>query len=59
MREGDTLKVARLDRLSCSVLHLVALGADMFGVPRSTVHGHLDKTKTVPRQPRKTALTKS
>ncbi|MEU8952409.1 helix-turn-helix domain-containing protein [Streptomyces sp. NPDC048489] len=22
--------------------------ADMFGVPRSTVYGHLDKTKTVP-----------
>jgi DNA invertase Pin-like site-specific DNA recombinase len=24
--------------------------ADMFGVPRSTVYGHLDKTKTVPCQ---------
>nr|WP_260864784.1 MULTISPECIES: recombinase family protein [Streptomyces] len=33
--------------------------ADMFGVPRSTVYGHLDKTKTVPRQPKKTAVTKS
>jgi hypothetical protein len=32
--------------------------ADMFGVPRSTAHGHLDKTKTVPRQPRETAVTK-
>lgn len=31
----------------------------MFGVPRSTVYGHLDKTKTVPRQPKKTAVTKS
>jgi DNA invertase Pin-like site-specific DNA recombinase len=33
--------------------------ADMFGVPRSTVYGHLDKTKTVPRQPKKTAAQKS
>lgn len=29
MREGDTLKVPRLDRLSRSVLHLVALGAEL------------------------------
>ncbi|MFC4608740.1 hypothetical protein ACFO9E_13045 [Streptomyces maoxianensis] len=28
--------------------------ADLFGVPRSTVYGHLDKTNTVPRQPKKT-----
>ncbi|MFI9596002.1 recombinase family protein [Nonomuraea sp. NPDC052265] len=28
LREGDTLKVTRLDRLSRSVLHLVTLGAD-------------------------------
>ncbi|MGW1553697.1 helix-turn-helix domain-containing protein [Streptomyces sp. NPDC002346] len=27
--------------------------ADMFGVPRSTVYGHLDKTKTVPASPRR------
>jgi hypothetical protein len=27
LREGDTLKVTRLDRLSRSVLHLVTLGA--------------------------------
>jgi DNA invertase Pin-like site-specific DNA recombinase len=147
MREGDTLKVTRLDRLSRSVLHLVTLGAelrergiglhvieqgidtatmegramfgmlsvlaelqrelivantndglasarargrvggrrpkltadqaelaqqlydarektvqqiaDMFNVPRSTVYGHLDKTKTVPRQPKRTAAAKS
>ncbi|MGW1658146.1 recombinase family protein [Streptomyces atratus] len=26
--------------------------ADMFNVPRSTVYGHLDKAKTVPRQPK-------
>jgi DNA invertase Pin-like site-specific DNA recombinase len=32
--------------------------ADMFGVPRSTVYGHLDKTKTVPRRPKKTVTTK-
>jgi DNA invertase Pin-like site-specific DNA recombinase len=32
--------------------------ADMFGVPRSTVYGHLDKTKTVPRQPKKSTVTK-
>jgi DNA invertase Pin-like site-specific DNA recombinase len=145
LREGDTLKVTRLDRLSRSVLHLVTLGAelrkhgiglhvieqgidtstmegramfgmlsvlaelqrelivantndglasarargrvggrrprltvdqaalaqrlyderektvqqiaDMFGVPRSTMYGHLDKTKTVPRQPKKTMVT--
>lgn len=31
---------------------------DMFGVPRSTVYGHLDKAKTVPRQPKKTVITK-
>ncbi|MDF5757409.1 MULTISPECIES: recombinase family protein [Streptosporangiales] len=146
LREGDTLKVTRLDRLSRSVLHLVTLGAelrergiglhvieqgidtatmegramfgmlsvlaelqrelivantndglasarargrvggrrpkltpdqaglaqelydarektvqqiaDLFGVSRSTVYGHLDKTKTVPRQAKKTAVTK-
>ncbi|WP_037696891.1 recombinase family protein [Streptomyces scabiei] len=146
MREGDTLKVTRLDRLSRSVLHLVTLGAelrergiglhvieqgidtatmegrtmfgmlsvlaelqrelivantndglasarargrvggrrpkltedqaalaqrlyderektvqqiaDMFSVPRSTVYGHLDREKTVPRQPKKTAVTR-
>jgi DNA invertase Pin-like site-specific DNA recombinase len=29
--------------------------ADLFGVPRSTVYGHLDKKATVPRQPKKTA----
>jgi DNA invertase Pin-like site-specific DNA recombinase len=146
MREGDTLKVTRLDRLSRSVLHLVTLGAelrergiglhvieqgidtstmegramfgmlsvlaelqrelivantndglasarargrvggrrpkltpdqaelaqqlydarektvqqiaDMFNVPRSTVYGHLDREKTVPRQPKKTDAAK-
>ncbi|WP_406278263.1 recombinase family protein [Streptomyces sp. NBC_00191] len=29
LREGDTLKVTRLDRLSRSVLHLEALGAEV------------------------------
>ncbi|WP_280922452.1 recombinase family protein [Streptomyces sp. KCTC 0041BP] len=33
--------------------------ADMFGVPRSTVYGHLDKAKTVPRQPKNTKVTQS
>lgn len=33
--------------------------ADLFGVDRSTVYGHLDKTKTVPRRPKKTAVTRS
>jgi hypothetical protein len=32
--------------------------ADIFNVPRSTVYGHLDKTKTVPRQPKKAAAAK-
>lgn len=32
--------------------------ADMFGVPRSMVYGHLNKAKTVPRQPKKTKVTK-
>ncbi|MFF8445840.1 helix-turn-helix domain-containing protein [Streptomyces californicus] len=32
--------------------------ADMFGVPHSTVYGHLDKTRTVPRKPRKSTVTK-
>jgi DNA invertase Pin-like site-specific DNA recombinase len=32
--------------------------ADLFGVPRSTVYGHLDKEATVPRQPKKT-MTKA
>ncbi|MFI2351550.1 recombinase family protein [Streptomyces sp. NPDC019443] len=140
LREGDALKVTRLDRLSRSVLHLVTLGArergiglhaieqgidtstmegramfgmlsvlaelqrelivadtndglasarargrvggrrpkvtpdqaelaqrpydarektvqqiaDIFNVPRSTVYGHLDREKTVPRQPKET-----
>ncbi|MFE0654748.1 recombinase family protein [Streptomyces sp. NPDC059534] len=142
LREGDTLKVTRLDRLSRSVLHLVPLGAnlrersiglhvieqgidtstmegramfgmlsvlaelqrelivanthdtlaaaqargrrpsltpdqaalaqqlydarektvqqiaDLFGVPRSTVYGYLDRTKTVPRQLKKNAAAK-
>jgi hypothetical protein len=30
----------------------------MFNVPRPTVYGHLDKTKTVPRQPKKTTAAK-
>jgi predicted site-specific integrase-resolvase len=29
LREGDTLKITRLDRLGRSVLHLVALGAEL------------------------------
>ncbi|MFD5254761.1 recombinase family protein [Streptomyces bobili] len=33
--------------------------ADMFNVPRSTVYGHLDKAKTVPRQPKKTTAPKA
>jgi DNA invertase Pin-like site-specific DNA recombinase len=32
--------------------------ADLFGVPRSTVYGHLDRDKTVPRQPRKIVVLK-
>ncbi|MEY2228566.1 helix-turn-helix domain-containing protein [Streptomyces sp. BF23-19] len=32
--------------------------ADMFDVPRSTVYEHLDKAKTVPRRPKKTAAAK-
>ncbi|GGT69851.1 helix-turn-helix domain-containing protein [Streptomyces atratus] len=32
--------------------------ADMFNVPRPTVYGHLDRDKTVPRQPKKTAAAK-
>ncbi|WJY38464.1 ArsR family transcriptional regulator [Streptomyces platensis] len=32
--------------------------ADSFGMPRSTVYGHLDKTKTVPRQPKTSTATK-
>jgi DNA invertase Pin-like site-specific DNA recombinase len=30
--------------------------ADLFGVPRSTVYGHLDREKTVPRQPKSTVI---
>jgi len=30
----------------------------MFSVPWSTVYGHLGKTKTVPRQPKKTKALK-
>ncbi|MDX3226028.1 hypothetical protein [Streptomyces sp. ME19-01-6] len=30
---------------------------DLFGVPRSTVYGHLNKARTVPRQPKKTEVT--
>ncbi|MEU8890427.1 helix-turn-helix domain-containing protein [Streptomyces sp. NPDC048442] len=32
--------------------------AGMFNVPPSTVYGHLDKSKTVPRQPTKPAAAK-
>ncbi|MFE4369677.1 helix-turn-helix domain-containing protein [Streptomyces sp. NPDC056835] len=31
---------------------------DLFGVPRSTVYGHLDKTKIVPRRPKKIVVPK-
>jgi hypothetical protein len=31
----------------------------MFKVPRSTVYGHLDKTRTVPRESQQTAVAKS
>jgi hypothetical protein len=33
--------------------------ADMFDILRSTVYGHLDKTKNVPRQPKKVTVMKS
>ncbi|MFD9595532.1 recombinase family protein [Kitasatospora sp. NPDC059973] len=33
--------------------------ADLFGIPRSTVYGHLKREKTVPRQPKKTVITKA
>jgi DNA invertase Pin-like site-specific DNA recombinase len=33
--------------------------ADLFGVPRSTVYGHLDREKTLPRQPKRTTVTES
>lgn len=58
LRDGDTLKITRLDRLGRSVLHLVTLGAELrkrgdglhviehhdrsSNVPRTTVYGHLD-----------------
>jgi DNA invertase Pin-like site-specific DNA recombinase len=29
LRDGDTLKITRLDRLGRSVLHLVTLGAEL------------------------------
>jgi hypothetical protein len=32
--------------------------ADLFGVPRSTVYGHLDREKIVLRQPKGTAPAK-
>ncbi|WP_369185414.1 recombinase family protein [Streptomyces sp. Y1] len=32
--------------------------ADLFGVPRSTVYGHLNREKTVPRQPKKATVAK-
>ncbi|WP_244178687.1 helix-turn-helix domain-containing protein [Streptomyces rubellomurinus] len=32
--------------------------AELFGVPRSTVYGHLDRDKTVPRQSKKATVTK-
>ncbi|MFF9489232.1 hypothetical protein [Streptomyces sp. NPDC014676] len=32
--------------------------AGMSGVPRSTVYGHPDKIKTVPRRPKKTTAAK-
>ncbi|WP_260328607.1 recombinase family protein [Streptomyces sp. Ag109_O5-1] len=32
--------------------------ADLLGVPRSTVYGHLDKANAVPRRPEKTMVTK-
>ncbi|MEU8033226.1 hypothetical protein AB0C13_32145 [Streptomyces sp. NPDC049099] len=34
-------------------------GHVIFGVPRSTVYGHLAKTDTVPRAAKKTAVAKS
>ncbi|MFJ1535459.1 recombinase family protein [Streptomyces mirabilis] len=32
--------------------------AGMFSVPRSTVYGHLERAKTLPRRPKRTAVTK-
>ncbi|WP_316781623.1 helix-turn-helix domain-containing protein [Streptomyces sasae] len=32
--------------------------ADLLGVPRSTVYGHLDKANAMPRRPEKTMVTK-
>ena len=32
--------------------------ADLFGVPRSTVYGHLDREKTVPRQAKRASATR-
>ncbi|MFD7700603.1 helix-turn-helix domain-containing protein [Streptomyces caelestis] len=32
--------------------------AGLFGVPRSTVYGHLDREKTLPRQPERTSLAR-
>ncbi|MFJ4633777.1 helix-turn-helix domain-containing protein [Streptomyces sp. NPDC088847] len=32
--------------------------SDLFGVPRSTVYGHQDRERTVPRQPKTTTATR-
>lgn len=37
---------------------LTKISAVCKSVPRSTVYGHLDRDKTVPRQPKKTAVAK-
>ena len=36
----------------------VSRSTDLFGVPRCTVYGHLDREKTVTRQPKKTVANK-
>ncbi|MFF4203112.1 recombinase family protein [Streptomyces sp. NPDC001668] len=48
----------RRPKLTADQAELAQQIADMFNVPRSTVYGHLDKAKTVPRQPKKTTTGK-
>ena len=47
LRDGDTLKITRLDRLGRSVLHLVTLGADL---RERGVGLHVTEQGSTPRQ---------
>jgi hypothetical protein len=59
-RRGDGVHpVCRSSELYDARVKTVQQIADLFGVPRSTMYGHLNKETTVSRQPKKKSLEKA